>query len=349
MRDPSSKPETRPRLLDMTPEEMARSVEALGHPAYRARQLRDWLFGKSIVEPERMTNLPPGFVDHFRILTSRIIRLRRSRDRTVKLLIELEDGPAIESVMIPTGRRFTACVSTQAGCAMGCVFCASGRDGLRRNLRAGEILEQVLHLQRKTGRRITHVVFMGMGEPLANYDAVLSAVRALIDPDRFALSARHVTLSTVGIPDRIQRLSREDLPVNLAISLHAADDALRRRLIPSCAGTPIEEIAAAAETFRLSRNRRLTLEYTLLDGINDSPIQADKLARLARRLKAMVNLIRYNPVPSLPFRGPSEERMELFAERLKKSGVNAQIRRSRGADADAACGQLRMRGESPDS
>lgn len=349
MNNRSSKSEAHPRLLDLKPEELKRTVEALGFPGYRARQLQDWIFGKSVTDPERMSNLPEGFADRFAVLTSRVVQKQKSRDKTVKLLLELEDGPCIESVMIPSGRRNTACVSSQAGCAMRCAICASGLNGLQRDLRSGEILEQVLHLQRESGRRITNVVFMGMGEPLANYDAVMAAVRALIDPERFALSARHVTISTVGIPDRIRRLSLEDIPITLAISLHAADDALRRRLIPASEGTSIEEIAAAAKEFQLSRNRRLTLEYTLIQGVNDAPRQAEKLARLARRLRAMVNLIRYNRVGPLPFESPSEEALADFAQRLEKAGVNVQIRRSRGADKDAACGQLRLRRESPDA
>jgi 23S rRNA (adenine2503-C2)-methyltransferase len=247
--------------------------------------------------------------------------------------------------MIPTERFATACLSTQVGCAMGCAFCASGMGGLERNLTAGEILEQVLHLQQACGRRITHVVFMGMGEPLANYEAVVAAVRAIVDPRRFGISARHVTVSTVGLPKQIRRLAGELLPVSLAISLHAPNDALRRQLIPSAARFPIDEILAAAHEFFQSRKREVTLEYVLLGGLNDTNVCAEALARLAGRLRCNVNLIRYNPVESLPYRRPSQAAVQAFAQRLRRKGVNVQVRRSRGLDAQAACGQLRRRSE----
>jgi 23S rRNA (adenine2503-C2)-methyltransferase len=330
-------------LLDMTPEELAGEIESLGQPTYRARQLRDWVYHKGVTDPALMTNLPVVVAGRLPVLTSRVIRRADSTDGTVKLLVELRDGVRVECVMIPTERFATACLSTQVGCGMGCAFCASGMTGLERNLSAGEILEQVLHLWQATDRRITHVVFMGMGEPLANYEAVVWAVRAIVDPRRFGVSARRVTISTVGLPSRIRRLAAEDLPVTLAISLHAPNDALRRQLVPAAEKYPIAEVMDAAAEFFRARKREVTLEYVLLSGVNDTNVCAEALSRVARRLRCNVNLIRYNPVESLPYRRPSQAATRAFAERLRRRGVNARVRHSRGLDASAACGQLRRR------
>jgi 23S rRNA (adenine2503-C2)-methyltransferase len=328
-------------ILEMDAEQLCAWTKARGQPAYRADQLADWIYRKSVTDPAEMTNLPAALASAVTVLTSRVVRRAESRDKTVKLLVELADGERIETVLIPAGKRTTACVSTQAGCAMGCVFCASGLGGLRRNLTAGEIVEQVLHLQRECRRRVTNVVFMGMGEPLANFDATLSAVRAMIDPRRLGLSARHVTVSTVGLPGQIRRLAATRIPVTLAISLHAPHDALRHHLIPTAAGTTIAEIVAAAAEFYDARKREVTLEYVLLDGVNDTNVCAEALARIAAQLRCNVNLIQYNPVESLPYNRPSLDRVESFAERLTRRGVNVHVRRSRGLDATAACGQLR--------
>lgn len=328
-----------PSILDMTIDELHALAARLGQPAYRADQLADWLYRKAVTDPRRMTNLPGAFASAVRLLTSRVAARSDSADGTIKLLLALHDGEQVETALIPTARRATACVSTQAGCGVGCAFCASGMHGLRRNLTCAEILEQVLHLRQAAARGVTHVVFMGVGEPLANYDATISAVRALIDPRRFALSARHVTISTVGLPKRIRRLARTRLPVTLAISLHAPNDVLRRKLIPNAA--PLGEVLDAARAFYRSRRREITLEYVLLAGVNDTQVCAEALARLAKQLRCNVNLIAYNPVASLPFRRPSQRAVRAFAQRLRHRGVNAQVRRSRGLDASAACGQLR--------
>jgi len=277
----------------------------------------------------------------YRLRTGRVDRRLDAADGTIKCLLELADGEQIECVAIPAPRRLTACVSTQVGCAMGCAFCATGLGGQRRNLSAGEIVEQVFHLQRAAGRRVSHVVFMGMGEPLANYRATVAAVRALIDPQRLGISGRHVTVSTVGLPKQIRRLAGEKLPITLAISLHAPNDVLRRRLIPAASRAGLAEIITAAEAFYHSRNREVTLEYVLLAGVNDTKLCAEALAGITCRLRCSVNLIRYNPVPSLPFERPSEEATEAFVARLRRRGVNVHVRRSRGLDVAGACGQLR--------
>jgi len=331
----------RPALLEMTLPQLRAAAEQFGQKPYRADQLADWVYHKGVADPAEMTNVPNAFAKQFDILTSRIAGRTDSTDGTIKLLIALADGEHVETVLIPAGDRATACVSTQAGCAMGCRFCASTLGGLRRNLSAEEILQQLLHLRAAGGRRITNVVFMGMGEPLANYNATVSAVRAIVDPDRFGLSARHVTVSTLGLPAKIRRLAREDLPITLAISLHAPNDTLRRELIPAAAATTLEQILAAAEKFYQARHREVTLEYLLLAGVNDTNLCADGLGRIAKRLRCNVNLIRYNPVEGLPYQRPSQTRVDNFAGRLRRAGVNAHIRRSRGLDASAACGQLR--------
>jgi len=330
-----------PALLAMTVEELTDAVQQLGHPAYRARQLADWVYAKAVTDPAAMTNLPKALAQGFDILTSRVVARADGRDGTIKLLIELADGERIECVMMPSPKRVTACLSTQVGCSMACVFCASGMEGLRRNLSAGEILEQILHLSQACKRRITNAVFMGVGEPLANYDATIAAVRALVDPQRFNISARHVTVSTVGLPKKIRRLAREGLPITLAISLHAPNDALRKQLLPTAGGTPIADILAAAQEFFEAHKREITIEYVLLGGVNDSMVCADALAKLARTIRCNVNLIRFNPVDPSTLVPPTIATVKAFAQRLGKRGVNVHVRRPRGRDVAAACGQLR--------
>jgi 23S rRNA (adenine2503-C2)-methyltransferase len=330
-------------VLEMTIDQLGQAVVAAGFEPYRARQIADWVYRKGVTDPAKMTNLPAELASQVRVLTSRVADRADSEDGTTKLLLELEDGQRIEAVLIPTEKRATACLSTQVGCAFRCGFCATGLGGLHRNLTSGEMLQQLLHLEAAVGRRLTNVVFMGMGEPLANYDATVAAVRAIIDPERFALSARSVTVSTIGLPKQIHRLAAEGLPITLAISLHAPNDALRRKIIPAAGRTPVEEIVAAAQEFYESRNREITLEYLLLAGVNDSSLCAEALARIARRIRCNVNLIRYNPVESLPYQRPTQVASKAFAARLSRRGVNVHIRRSRGLDVSAACGQLRQR------
>jgi len=335
-------------VLDLSVDELKQALTDAGQPAYRAAQIADWVYRKGASDPARMTNLPPALAGELVVMTSRVAQRADSSDGTVKLLLELRDGERIETVLIPTPDRATACLSTQAGCSMACSFCASGLGGLRRGLTAGEMIEQILHLQQAAQRKITHVVFMGTGEPLANYEPTVAAVRAIVDPARLNISARRVTVSTVGLPRQIRRLAGEDLPITLAISLHAPNDALRRQIMPKAATASIDQILAAAEEFFHSRNREITIEYVVLAGVNDTNVCAEALARIAHRLRCNVNLIQYNPLPEgvgerLParYRRPSAEAMRGFAQRLRARGANVQVRRSRGLDAAAACGQLR--------
>lgn len=334
-------------LLNMTAAELGAEFEDLGEKKFRAKQVIEWIWQKGAVNFEVMTNLSKPLrselLEKFQILTSQVEVRSDAEDGVVKLLLRWPDGECIETVMIPTEDRATACVSTQAGCAMGCEFCASGLDGLERNLTTGEILEQIIQLQHATGVHITNVVLMGMGEPLANYDAVVAAIRAMIDPNRGGISARKITLSTVGLPDGIRKLAEEDLPITLAISLHAPNDALRAKIMPIASQYPLAEILDAAQGFFHTRGREITLEYTLLDGVNDSPTCAEELIDIAHQLRCNVNLIRYNPVEGLEYSPPKPGATQRFAEKLRNEGVNVNVRRSRGASTNAACGQLRMK------
>jgi len=333
-------------VMDMTVAQLTGALAELHQPPFRARQVAKWVWQKHVTDFADMTNLSAGLraelAEQLVILTARLAGRSDASDGTIKLLLELADGECVECVAIPAGDRLTACVSCQVGCAIGCSFCATPLDGLKRNLAAGEIVEQVFWLQAAASRRVTNVVFMGMGEPLANYDATLAAVRAMIDPDRLGLSARHVTVSTVGLPKQIRRLAAEDIPITLAISVHAPNDALRRRLIPLAVRHSLADVISAAKAFYQTRHREVTLEYVLLSGVNDSPDCADELAGIAAQLRCNVNVIRYNPVEGLEFSSPDDKACKAFVERLVRRGANAHLRAGRGLDVSAACGQLRQ-------
>jgi len=336
-----------PGRFDLSLEDL--SAVLAGEPAYRTRQVWRSLYQGR--EPEEMTDLP-------RSLRSRLTEdlppaLRpattsvSAEGDTTKWLWTLADGARVETVLMayPSG-RVTVCVSTQAGCAMACSFCATGQAGFQRHLTAGEIVEQVVRAGRasKTGR-VSNVVFMGMGEPLANYQATWAAVERLHGD--VGLSARHLTVSTVGIVPGILRLAEEKLPVNLAVSLHAANDDLRDSLVPINRRYPLGAVVEACEAWVASRNRRLSFEWALIDGINDRPSDAGELAAIARPLAAHVNLIPLNPTPGYLTRGTPPAGVRAFRDRLVAAGVNATIRRNRGTDIAAACGQLAAGGQPP--
>ncbi|MGE0479231.1 MAG: 23S rRNA (adenine(2503)-C(2))-methyltransferase RlmN [Phycisphaerae bacterium] len=316
-----------------------------GFEAYRSDQVLDWIYGKGVGSFDEMTNLSKALraalVERAELYRSTITRQSTSSDGTTKLLLTQPDGAAVETVWIPEGERNTVCLSSQVGCPVGCRFCASGLNGVERNLTAGEIVEQALRVRRLIGDegRLSNVVLMGMGEPLANYDAVIAAIRILNAPWGLGIGARKITVSTVGLPKQIRALAGEDLQLNLALSLHAPDDALRRELIPW--DVPIRELLDACLYYFKHTGREITFEYVLLANVNDRPKHADKLAVHARRLRANVNLLRYNPVGGTPYERPSAEDAQRFLERLREHGVNAHLRRARGSDIDAACGQLR--------
>ena len=322
-------------------------LAAVGEPAWRAKAIRRWLFQKRAESFADMTDLPKELRERlaasYRLWTASIAARQTADDGTEKLLLELTDGQRIECVLLRDGDRRTVCISSQVGCAMGCVFCASGIDGVVRNLTTGEIVEQLLRLARlmPPEERLSHVVVMGMGEPLANLDRLLPALAAARDPDGLGISQRRITISTVGLPPAIDRLVELDSGYNLAVSLHAADDELRTRLVPVNKAIGLEAVLAAADRYWEASGRRLTFEYVLLGGVNDSAADAERLARLLEGRAALLNVIPYNPVAGMPWREPTRRDLERFLEVLASAGVNVQVRRRKGARIDAACGQLR--------
>jgi 23S rRNA (adenine2503-C2)-methyltransferase len=348
--------EPAPTLYDLDRDAMATLMA--DEPSFRVEQLWQGLYEQS-VPLERISNLPDRLRRRLaaELPTALSPLARRSADdgSTVKWLWGLRDGAAVETVLMhypasdAGGPRTTACVSTQAGCAMACSFCATGQAGFQRQLGVGEIVEQVARARHESAtgpggtRRVSNVVFMGMGEPLANYDATWSAVRRLHDD--MGIGARHLTISTVGLIPGIRRLAAADLPVNLAVSLHAAHDELRDRLVPVNRRCPLDELMAACADYVAATRRRITFEWALISGINDRYTDADRLAALARPLGAHVNLIPLNPTTGYAVLGSSRNRVHAFAGRLRGAGVNVTIRDTRGSDIDAACGQLRARHE----
>jgi 23S rRNA (adenine2503-C2)-methyltransferase len=332
-----------PSRYDVGLDALARLLD--DQPAYRVRQVWEGLYTR-LLEPEQMTDLPkalrqrlgkelPGALTH---VTERV----SDGGETVKFLWRLHDDRTIETVLMAYRDRVTVCVSSQAGCAMGCGFCATGQAGFERHLTAGEIVEQVVRSTiraRENGRRVSNIVFMGMGEPLANYDNSWQAVERIHDD--LGVSARHLTLSTIGIVPGIRKLANERLPVNLAVSLHAANDELRDELVPINKRYPLTELAAACRDYLTTKNRRLSFEWALIDGVNDRRRDAAELAAYARPLRAHVNLIPLNPTPGWPTRGTPATGVRAFRDRLVELGINATVRRTRGTEIDAACGQLR--------
>jgi len=329
----------------------------LGHKPYRARQVMDWLHQRKAESFESMTDLPAGLraqlAEKFPAARLEEVRLSGSKDTTRKFLFRLPDGQFIESVFIPaspalygeTSDRKTLCVSTQVGCAYGCKFCASGLRGWKRNLSAGEIAAQVRHAEQATGERVDNIVFMGMGEPLANFPNLSTAIEILNAPWGFGIGARHITVSTSGLAPQIRQLADHPVPVRLAISLHGATDEVRAQIMPVNKKYPLSELFDACAYFTARRKQKLGFEYILIAGVNDAPEQARLLAMHARRLNAKVNLIPYNTVEGLPWTRPSEARQQEFVRTVRAGGVVATIRREKGHDIDAACGQLRLRAE----
>jgi 23S rRNA (adenine2503-C2)-methyltransferase len=340
----------KPNFFGLLPQELDTHLSQWQWPGYRGRQLRDWVFGKLIANPGEMSNLSKpdrqklqGAIDFG---LGKVLQQQDSADGTRKLLIGWPDLAMAEAVIIPDGPRRTACLSSQVGCPVGCRFCASGMQGVKQNLSADRIVQQVFLLNRALAgaqERITHIVFMGMGEPLANYANVIKAVRILHDPECFNIGARKITISTVGVPPRMRQLAEENLPLNLAISLHAPDEALRKQLIPWAEHFALDDILEAARYYFRQTGREITLEYILLAGVNDQPQHARKLAAICKTLRANVNLIRYNEVEGLPFARPDGQVVVTFQSILRNHGVNAHVRKSRGRDIDAACGQLRRK------
>ncbi|HWL94435.1 MAG TPA: 23S rRNA (adenine(2503)-C(2))-methyltransferase RlmN, partial [Phycisphaerae bacterium] len=337
-------------LLSIDLPELVRVLESLGEPAYRASQIMQWVYERAATSFEQMTNLSKSLREKlaakFDLFTSEIVRRAASTDGTVKLLLRWPDGETSECVMLPSEHHVTACVSSQVGCPVGCRFCASGLDGVTRNLTPGEIVEQVLRVSAEAvaaGGRLSNIVFMGLGEPLANYNNVVKSILTINAPWGPNIGARKITVSTVGLPKQIEKLADEGLQLNLALSLHAPNDKLRQELIPWAEKITIDQLIGACRYYFDETGREITLEYALLHGTNDLPEHARELATFARKLRCNVNLLRYNPVESLPYQRPSSEDAFAFQQLLRKHGVNAHIRTSRGLDIDAACGQLRRK------
>lgn len=332
--------------------ELEQWVQALGEKPFRARQLFRHLYVRNISSWSECTDLSRSFRNQLEFGSTldalAVSKIDEAEDGTRKYLYRLHDGASIESVIIPDEERCTLCVSSQAGCALECSFCLTGSLGFKRNLTTAEIVDQVCRAKRDPvwGSRINSLVFMGMGEPLANYEAVIRALRIITDQNGMALSHRRVTLSTAGLIPQMRRLG-SDSPVNLAISLHAPDDALRTRLMPINRKYPLAELMRACREYPLPPRKRITFEYILLDGVNDSPKQAGELVKILKGVRAKVNLIPFNAHPGSTYRTPSEERIFAFQEVLQKAGLTAIIRKSRGQEISAACGQLAAREPEP--
>jgi 23S rRNA (adenine2503-C2)-methyltransferase len=349
----TGKAETMRGLLDLSRDQLMDWLRGQGQPPMRARQLRRWIVAGRAEAFEQMTDLPlslrQAMTDQFTPLATRVARHLQAGDGTHKLLLRLPDEQLIECVLLSergelAGRcRRTACISTQVGCGMGCVFCASGLNGVARNLTTGEILEQLLRLRNllPADQRLTHIVVMGMGEPLANLDALIEALDAAGAKDGLGIGARHVTISTVGLPPKIRRLADLGKQYHLAVSLHAADDELRTRIVPTNDKTGLAAILEAADYFFERTGRQVTYEYVLLRGLNDSEENAGQLARLLRGRRAHVNLIPFNDVEGLPYRRPTDDALAAFVSRLRRDGISVKVRKRKGSEIDAACGQLR--------
>ena len=335
-------------LKSFTLEELKEELKEGGFPAYRAGQLYRWLHVQLAEDPEEMTNLPAKLKqflsENYTITRLQVADRQISRlDGTQKFLFQLPDGETIESVFMKYKFGNSVCVSSQVGCRMGCRFCASTLDGLRRNLLPGEILEEIYTIHRLTGEKISHVVVMGTGEPLDNYENLLKFLRMLTDENGQNLSMRNVTVSTCGIVPRIYDLAREKLSITLALSLHATTDERRREIMPIANTYTISECMAACRYYFEETGRRVTLEYSLIKGVNDSLRDAKELAALAGSISAHINLIPVNPVRERDYEQPDLSAVQAFRAKLEKHGINVSIRRVLGRDIDGACGQLRHR------
>jgi len=357
----------KPALTGETLETLAEKLREHGEPAFRAPQILDWLYKKRARSWDAMTNLPKPLrawlADTFTLLPATLVLNRQSHDVTDKLLLELGDRSLIETVIIRAPQegvgvehsRKTICISTQVGCAMGCVFCASGLAGLKRDLSAGEIVAQLLHVCHREDERtpraraelasFDNIVVMGMGEPLANYDALLRALTIVNAGWGLGFGARRITVSTSGLVPKILRLAAEDLSFRLALSLHGATDEVREKIMPINKAYPLAQLIPAVRAFAARHGRMVTLEFILIEQVNDSLEQAVALRQIARDLHAHVNLIPYNTVAGLPWKRPSLTRQQRFADILRAARVSVTLRREKGHDIDAACGQLRLKTE----
>jgi 23S rRNA (adenine2503-C2)-methyltransferase len=354
--------QTRPALLDYTPDQWKAWLAERRQPPMRAKQLRRWMLQARATSFDEMSDLPKALREElareFVVFGTSVVKHQLSTDDTHKLVLKLHDGKFIECVLIQDDGRATACISTQVGCAMGCVFCASGLNGVARNLTSAEILEQLIRLRNLTineeektasrsemATRLTHIVVMGMGEPLANLDNLLEALAVAGDEEGLGIGARHVTISTVGLPAKIRALAKVNKQYHLAVSLHAPNDELRTEIVPTNAKTGIADILAAADDYFAETGRQVTYEYVVLGRQNDQLLHARQLVRLLRGRKAHVNLIPWNDVEGLPFKKPDPDDLAAFIDTIRKAGISVKVRKRKGAEIDAACGQLRRKVE----
>lgn len=350
--DEAPPPAPAPRAVLENESAVAAWLQERGQSAFRIKQIRKQIIGNRAESFASMTDLPVALREElardWAVFATEIAADPVASDGTRKLLLRLHDGRLIECVLLSEADRRTACISTQVGCGMGCVFCASGLDGVARNLTAWEILEQLIRLRNllPPGERLTHCVVMGMGEPLANLPALLDALAVAGRKDGLDLGQRHITISTVGLPAKIRQLAEIKKQYHLAVSLHAPDDGLRNQIVPTNDRVGLDAILAAADDFQRQTGRQVTYEYVLLGGLNDGPLQARQLVSLLRGRQAHVNLIPFNSVDGLTYRRPDAEAIAEFAETLRRAGISAKIRKTKGGDIAAACGQLRRRAES---
>ncbi|MGK7891422.1 MAG: 23S rRNA (adenine(2503)-C(2))-methyltransferase RlmN [Leptolyngbyaceae cyanobacterium] len=329
-------------LLGATLDELTAWVEAQGQPKYRGKQLYQWIYQQGARSLTDISVFPKSWRSELAEVVvgrSHLHHKSEATDGTVKYLLQLADGQIIETVGIPTQKRLTVCVSSQVGCPMACDFCATGKGGFQRNLEPHEIIDQVLTVQEDFGQRVSNLVFMGMGEPLLNPENVLVAVRSLNQD--VGIGQRSITISTVGVPNRIRRLAQHHLQTTLAVSLHAPNQALRQELIPSARNYSLRALIQECREYVAETGRRVTFEYIVLANFNDKPGHAVELAKLLRGFQSHVNLIPYNPISEVDYQRPSEQRLQAFVNALEQNNVTVSIRRSRGLDKDAACGQLR--------
>ena len=352
-------PDSRVSLLDFSLPELEAFLAELGQPKFRARQVWEWIYKRYVADFEAMTNLPKPLREQLAAKATLtplqpVAEMVSLNADTLKTLFQLPDGQTIETVLMLYEERRTLCISSQAGCAMGCTFCATAQGGLARNLTSGEIVAQVLHFARyladpaappitvvERPSDVTNIVLMGMGEPMHNYKNVWAALRRLTDPDAFGLGARHITLSTVGLVPMIDRMAEEGIQIGLAVSLHAPNDELRNQLTPINKAYNVDELLAAVRRYIDKTHRRVTFEYALMRGINDSPELAQELAARLQGVLCHVNLIPLNPIPNSPYQPTSDEDTERFAQILRDAGVPATVRLRRGIEINAGCGQLR--------
>lgn len=336
-------------IKNLSSEYLAEKLAEMGLETFRGNQILSWLYNKGVTGWEGMTNLSKSLraelAERFMLGVLEPAQVQISVDGTRKYLFQLPDGLKIESVLIPDGRRITLCVSTQVGCALGCRFCYTGTMGFKRNLETWEIMEQVLAVRRDrpVAQAPTNIVFMGMGEPLLNYDNLVRAVRLLAMDVGLNFSSRHVTLSTVGIPELLDRLADDSVPISLAISLNAAKNDLRSKIMPVNKKYPLDEVLEVLEKYPLSHRRRVTFEYVMLKGINDDELCARQLANCIKRFPCKVNLIPFNSFPGCDYEPSGMEAIERFQRWLREKNISAFIRKSRGPDIMAACGQLAAR------